>query len=90
MTDKFFVANNCHPQTIDIIKARAEPLGFEIIIDIPQKATAYDIFGALFQYPGTDGTVLDLSLITEKLKEKNVVVAFATDLFSPYNVKNPW
>jgi len=89
MTDKFFVANNCHPQTIDLIKARAEPLGYEIIIDIPQKATAYDVFGALFQYPSTDGSVLDLSLVTKKLKEKNIIVAFATDLLALTMLKTP-
>ncbi|MEM6603843.1 MAG: aminomethyl-transferring glycine dehydrogenase [Pseudomonadota bacterium] len=88
-SQKFFVSNLCHPQTIDVLKARAEPLNYEIIIDIPQKATEYDVFGAMMQYPATDGTVSDFSLIVRKLKEKNVIVSFATDLLALTLLKSP-
>jgi len=66
---RFFVADDCHPQTIDVLKTRAEPLGFELIcgnmreqLENPEA----DLFGALIQYPGTFGDIHDIEILIEK------------------------
>jgi glycine dehydrogenase len=52
----FFVDENCHPQNIAVMKTRAEPLGIEVIVGVPDDLDAGRVFGAIFQYPGTYGT----------------------------------
>ncbi len=84
----FFVDSLVHPQTIDILIARAEPLGIEIKIDNRDMATG-DYFGAVFQYPATDGSIVDLSDIIVQLKEKNTIIAVATDLMALTLLKSP-
>ena len=50
----FFVDENCHPQTVEVIKTRAEPVGLEIIVANPEtEMDPASVFGAIFQYPGT-------------------------------------
>src|SRR6202022_434661 len=59
---KFFVADNCHPQTIEVGRTRAKPLGIEVKIDNYSKFKFNDqVFGALVQYPATDGAIYDYS-----------------------------
>ncbi|MDG1081801.1 MAG: glycine dehydrogenase (aminomethyl-transferring), partial [Porticoccaceae bacterium] len=53
---RFFVDSDCLPQTIDVIKTRAEPVGIEVIVGNPDQLPE-DLFGALFQYPGASGEV---------------------------------
>ena len=55
----FFVDENCHPQNIAVMQTRAEPLGIEIIIGSPDDLDASQVFGAVFQYPGTYGHIRD-------------------------------
>src|SRR5713101_1045065 len=56
----FFVANNCHPQTIAVVKTRAKPLGIEVVIsDFAELQFDDSVFGALVQYPATDGAIYD-------------------------------
>ena len=58
----FFVDENCHPQTIAVIQTRAEPLGWTVIVGNPfTDLDPVDVFGAIFQYPGTNGQVSDFS-----------------------------
>ena len=60
----FFVDCHCHPQTIEVIKTRAYPLGIELIIaDHRFFELEQEIFGALLQYPATDGTIYDYCLL---------------------------
>ena len=77
-----FVSENCHPQTIDVIKARCNPLNIEVIVGPDSQATAQEIFCAVLQYPGTDGTIIDYSSLIKDLKAKSVLVAVATDLLA--------
>src|SRR5713101_5943137 len=57
---RFFVANNCHPQTIAVVKTRAKPLGIEVVIsDFAELQFDDSVFGALVQYPATDGAIYD-------------------------------
>ena len=55
----FFVDENCHPQNIAVMQTRAKPLGIEVIVDAPERMVADQVFGAIFQYPGTYGHVHD-------------------------------
>ncbi|MFT6084345.1 MAG: glycine dehydrogenase [Alphaproteobacteria bacterium] len=84
----FFIDDLVHPQTIDILVGRAEPMGIKIVIDKRDNATA-DYFGALFQYPATDGSVIDLSDIIAPLKHKQTIIALATDLMALTLLKSP-
>lgn len=79
----FFVDHNCHPQTIEIIQTRAKPLGIEVIIGNHQNLefeTA--IFGALLQYPATDGTIYDYREFIEKAHTAKALVTVAADILS--------
>src|SRR5687767_4375352 len=59
----FFVADNCHPQTIAVLQTRAEPLGISLHLGRAERAdvAGQDLFGVLLQYPATDGSVYDYS-----------------------------
>ena len=57
----FFVDENCHPQNIAVMQTRAAPLGIDIIIGAPEALDATQVFGAIFQYPGTHGHVQDFT-----------------------------
>ncbi len=60
LEETFFVADNCHPQTIEVVQTRAKPLGIEIVIgDFSQFKFNDTVFGALVQYPATDGAIYD-------------------------------
>ena len=79
----FFVSDDCHPQTIGVVKTRAEPLGITVLVG---DATAFDfstpVFGALLQYPGTTGAVLDWSGFCDQAHAIGAKVAVAVDLLS--------
>ena len=80
----FFVAANCHPQTIAVVKTRAEPLGIEVHVGDPATADPErdDLFGVLLQYPATDGTVAPLTELIGRLHAKGALVVVATDLLA--------
>jgi glycine dehydrogenase len=80
---QFFVADSCFPQTIDVLRARAEPLGIELVIGDPIAAVFNDrTFGALVQTPDEAGRVLDLHDLIAAAKRAGVLVAVASDLLS--------
>jgi len=79
----FFVSELCHPQTIDVVKTRAWPLGIEVIVgDHETFELQNGIFGALVQYPSTDGRVLDYRDFTTRVKALGATVVAATDLLA--------
>ncbi|MEW6146015.1 MAG: aminomethyl-transferring glycine dehydrogenase [Thermodesulfobacteriota bacterium] len=81
--DVFFVSEKCFPQTIDVLKTRAEPLGIELVVgDHARFGFGEGVFGALLQYPDTDGGVHDYSDFINKAHERGVLVAVAADLLS--------
>lgn len=57
----FFVDENCHPQNIAVIETRARPLGIEVIVGAPEDLEPENVFGAIFQYPGTYGHLRDFT-----------------------------
>jgi len=87
----FFVADNCHPQTIAILKTRAEPLGITLRIGPAEKAVAaaQDLFGVLLQYPATDGSIHDHRHLIELAHAGGARVVVATDLLALTLLKPP-
>ena len=78
----FFVADDVHPQTIEVVKTRAEYIGFEVQVGALDTLPEQDVFGALVQYPGTTGEVRDLTDIIAKAQANKTLVAVATDLLA--------
>lgn len=85
----FFIDENCHPQTIAVIKTRALPLGIEILVGAPEDLPPEQVFGAIFQYPGTWGHVRDLTDIIARLHAAKAVAVVATDLLALTMLKEP-
>ena len=81
--EAFFVSSDCHPQNIEVVKTRAQPLGIEIIVgDFRTFTFDKPIFGALLQYPATDGAIYDYREFVEKVHEVGGLVTVAADLLS--------
>lgn len=86
----FFVAEDCHPQNIDVVKTRAEPMGIEVVIGNPADGIAdYDLFGILLQYPNTYGDVIDYQELIEQVHAKKALVVMAADLLALTIMKPP-
>ncbi len=81
-SNTFFVSKNVHPQTVEVLRTRAEPLGIELLIEDEAKAADTDCYGALLQYPDTFGRVRDYASLCEALHAKGALVAVATDLLA--------
>jgi len=86
----FFVDENCHPQTIAVVQQRAEPLGIDVQIGDHRSAVFTDKhFGALLQYPGTDGRVDDLSPVIDRVHAAGGYATVAADLLALTVLKSP-
>ncbi|NIZ10456.1 aminomethyl-transferring glycine dehydrogenase [Pseudooceanicola sp. HF7] len=85
----FFVDVNCHPQNIDVIRTRAEPLGIEIILGEPAELEAEKVFGAIFQYPGTHGELTDFTEQMEALHGAKAVGIVIADPMALCILKEP-
>lgn len=81
-SDVFFVSNGVHPQTIEVLKTRAEPLDIVLHIGDDAEAASVDAFGLLLQYPDTRGTIRDYAALTEAAHARGALVAVATDLLA--------
>jgi glycine dehydrogenase len=81
-SNQFFVADDTHPQTIAVLKTRAATYGFELLIDKVEQLHQADVFGALLQYPGTTGEVVDIAPLIEQAHSNNTLVVVAADLLS--------
>ncbi|GAA0342909.1 aminomethyl-transferring glycine dehydrogenase [Bowmanella denitrificans] len=85
----FFIADDVHPQTIDVVKTRAEMFGFDIIVAPAADAPNHDVFGALLQYPGTTGAISDLESLIATLQGNKAIVSVAADIMSLVLLKSP-
>ena len=86
----FFVDKDCHPQTIDVIRTRAEPLGLNIVVGDPfTDLDAASVYGAVFQYPGTNGDVRDFTDVISKLHEEKAIATLACDPMALALIKSP-
>jgi len=91
-SQKFFIDQNCFPQTISVVTARAKPIGIEVMVGNPQKLidlTEDTYFGALLQYPGNDGAITDFSQEIKSIHDNNGLVIMATDLLALTMLKSP-
>jgi glycine dehydrogenase len=80
---RYFVAGDCHPQTMDVLRTRAKPLGIELVVgDHRQTQLDQGFFGALVQYPTTSGEIPDYTGFIEKAHEAGALVTVAADLLS--------
>jgi glycine dehydrogenase len=79
----FFVSDSCHPQTIAVVQTRAKPLGIEIVVG-DHRAWKFEIpvFGALMQYPATDGPIYNYRSFIQQLHENQALAVVAADILS--------
>src|SRR5213078_3499885 len=81
----FFVADDCHPQTIAVCRTRAKSLGIELIVDSPTRITGVSpvqgskLVGILLQYPTTDGRIVDYADVIKHAKDNGAMVVMAAD-----------
>ncbi|KAB8330348.1 aminomethyl-transferring glycine dehydrogenase [Scytonema tolypothrichoides VB-61278] len=86
----YFVSRDCHPQTIDVLQTRAQPLGIDIIVGDHQTFDFSEpIFGAILQYPASDGTIYDYRSFIEKVHAQGGLVTVAADPLSLTLLKPP-
>src|SRR5207249_5913719 len=86
----FFVADNCHPQTIAVVQTRAKPLGIDIKIgDYSHFKFDDTVFGALVQYPATDGGIYDYSEFVKQAHNAGALVVVAADILALTLLKPP-
>lgn len=79
----FFVADNVHPQTLDVVRTRAEAFGFDVIVDKPAKVLELSgVFGVLLQQVGTTGELHDHSALLAELKTRNIITSMAADIMA--------
>ena len=91
-SQRFFIDQNCFPQTISVVTARAKPIGIEVMVGDPKQLTDLKeetYFGALLQYPGNDGAVIDFSQEIVSMHAQNGLVIMATDLLALTLLKSP-
>ena len=86
----FLVADDCHPQTIAVVKTRAEALDIEVVTGPAEELPdSRDAFGILLQYPGTTGVIRDLAPLVERAHAASTLVAVAADILSLLVLKSP-
>ena len=80
----FFVAEDCHPQTIAVVRTRARPLGIEVHVGPVDTVdvAAQDLFGVLVQYPTTDGRIVDYAALAERVHAGGALLVTAADLLA--------
>ncbi len=87
---KFFVADNCHPQTIEVVQTRAKSLGIEVVVgDFSQFKFDKTVFGALVQYPATDGAIYDYESFAKAAHDAGALLVVAADILALTLLKPP-
>jgi glycine dehydrogenase len=84
-----FVADDVLPQTIEVMRTRAEPIGVEVVVGPAAQAITSDCFAVLLQYPGVDGRVIDYAQLAGALHEKKTMLIVAADLLALTLLKPP-
>jgi glycine dehydrogenase len=87
----FLISEHCHPQTIELLKTRGEPLNFNLVMFDETKGVERwdDVFGIIVQYPNTFGDIHDLSALCEQAHEAKALVIMASDLLALTQLKSP-
>ena len=85
----FFVADDVHPQVIDVVKERAVHFGFDVTVGPACDAVSEEVFGAMFQYPSTTGNVTDLRSLIAAVQAQKGLACVGTDMLSLLLLKSP-
>ncbi|RRJ83037.1 aminomethyl-transferring glycine dehydrogenase [Aestuariirhabdus litorea] len=85
----FFVDELCLPQTIDVVKTRAEAFGFEVMVGAAEQALEQELFGVLLQYPCRDGSLRDDRELIASLQERKAIVCVAADILALVMLASP-
>ena len=86
----YFVDQDCHPQTIAVVKTRAKYFGYEIIIgDAETELANHEVFGVLIQYPGSSGEIRDISIVIEQAHEQAAIASVAADILALVLLESP-
>ena len=88
-SNRFFVSNDVFPQTVDVLKTRAGFMDIELVFGDIEEVGQHEIFGALLQYPGASGRVVDIEPAIKVAHENNALVTVATDLMALVVLKPP-
>ncbi|HLS98831.1 MAG TPA: aminomethyl-transferring glycine dehydrogenase [Porticoccaceae bacterium] len=89
-SDTFFVSRHCHPQTIAVVRTRAEHYGFEVMVGDPATDLEKETyFGALLQYPGSTGAIEDIAAQISTIHGRDALAVVAADLMSLVLLKAP-
>jgi glycine dehydrogenase len=86
----FFVSQSCHPQTIEVVRTRARPLGIEVVAGDHRSFQLNEtVFGALVQYPSTDGTIFDFEDFAKQAHAAGALLVVAADLLALTSLRPP-
>ena len=89
-SNTYFVADDVHPQTLDVIRTRAEYFGYDIVVGNPTTdLEAADPFGVQLQYPSTYGEITDIKAIIDAAKDQKAMVSVAADILALVLLKSP-
>jgi len=81
-SDTFFVHDAVHPQTLELLRTRAEPMGIVLRVGTPAEAMEAEAYGVLLQYPDTFGHIGDYKALADAVHARGGLVAVATDLLA--------
>ncbi len=85
----FFVSKNVHPQTLEVLRTRAEPMGIQLHVGDDSEALTLDSYGVLLQYPDSFGRIGDHQALADAVHARNGIVAVATDLLALTLIQSP-
>ncbi|KAA0236449.1 MAG: Glycine dehydrogenase (decarboxylating) [Acidimicrobiales bacterium] len=89
-SEVFFVDSDCHPQTIEVVRTRAEPLGIEVLVGSPATdLEGRSCYGALLQYPGTSGNIPELAPVVQRVQAQGGLLTVAADLLALTLLESP-
>jgi glycine dehydrogenase len=89
-SDTILVASDCHPQTIEVIGTRAEPLGLKVVVGVvPELLNTHDCFAVVAQYPSTTGLIHDMAGVAEQVHARQGALIVAADLLALTLLKPP-
>ncbi|SDK96516.1 glycine dehydrogenase [Modicisalibacter muralis] len=88
-SERFFVADDVLPQTLDVLRTRAAYFNIELVVDAAERINDHEVFGALFQYPGETGRIRDLAPLIDAARQRNVMTCVAADLMSLVLLREP-
>ena len=88
-SNKFFVSSDVFPQTIDVLKTRAEFFGFELIVADAAELPNHEVFGVMLQYPNATGEIVDIAALIQQAHAQKALVCVASDLMALVMLQAP-